>query len=84
METAVGWLAALQGEGMCHMCGFILILLLWFYSTFFMEAVTVMVIHSLVAIVKSIPTTTTTPLSTAECISLMRCLQPVHRTAVVC
>lgn len=49
-----------------------------------MEAVIVMVIHSWVAIVKSIPSFLPLPLppsATAECISLMRCLQPVCRAA---
>lgn len=61
METAVCWLAVLQEEGMCHMCVFLLVFFLWFYSTFFMEAVIVMVIHSWVAIVKSIPSTPSPP-----------------------
>lgn len=42
------------------------------------EAVIVMVIHSWVAMVKSI---SPPPSATAECISLMRCLQPVCRAA---
>lgn len=39
-----------------------------------LEAVMIMVIHSWVAMVKSI---SPPPSATAECISLMRCLQPV-------
>lgn len=41
-----------------HVWGFFLLFFLWFYSTSFMEAVMVMVSHSWVAIVKSIPATT--------------------------
>ena len=44
------------------------------------EAVSVMVIHSWVAMVKSI-SPLLPPSATAECISLMRCLQPVCRAA---
>lgn len=60
METAVCWLAASAGRRYVpHVWGFFLLFFSWFYSTFFMEAVIAMVSHSWVAIVKSIPTTTT-------------------------
>ena len=59
----------------CHM---FLSLRLPFFSKIRLKAVIVMVIHSCVAMVKSI---SPPPVAAAECISLMRCLQPVCRAA---
>lgn len=66
---------ALQQDGLCATC----FLPCSFFFKTRMEAV-IMVIHSWVAMVKSI---SPPPSATAECISLMRCLQPVCRAAAV-